>query len=86
MTTTIARETSGAKVTIQVHDARSPIQKVEYSIGGGTWRLLYPADGLADSPDETYSVTLPNDTDVSRVVIRATDALQNVMSEPATGR
>ncbi|HWB15542.1 MAG TPA: WD40 repeat domain-containing protein [Vicinamibacterales bacterium] len=86
MTTTIARETSGAKLTIQVHDARSPIQKVEYSIGGGAWRLLYPADGLADSPDETYAVTLPNDTDASRVVIRATDALQNVMSEPATGR
>jgi hypothetical protein len=86
MTTTVARETSGARLTIEVHDARSPIEKVEYSIGGGPWRLLYPADGLADSPDETYAVTLPNDTEASRVVIRATDALQNVMSEPATGR
>jgi sugar lactone lactonase YvrE len=86
MTTTATREATGARLTIQVHDARSPIAKVEYSVGGGPWRLLYPADGIADSPDETYAVTLPNDTEASRVVIRATDALQNVMSEPATGR
>ena len=37
-------------------------------------------DGLADSPDERYEITLPADTDLTRVVLRATDLLQNVGS------
>jgi hypothetical protein len=40
-------------------------------------------DGLADSPDERYEIVLTPDMDPSRIVIRATDALQNVMSQTA---
>ncbi len=66
-----------------MHDAQSPIQKVEYSLGGGPWQLVYPVDGLADSPDERYEIPLASEADAARVMIRATDALQNVTSQPA---
>ena len=70
------------RVTVRVTDARSPIQRLEYSIGGGQWQTVYPADGLADSPTERFELTLPAGTDVRQVVLRATDRLQNVVSSP----
>jgi len=71
------------RLSVEVRDEQSPIQKVEYSIAGREWRLVYPADGLADSPAERYDISLPAGTSVSDVVIRATDLLQNVTSQPA---
>ena len=50
---------------------------------GSRW---LPVDGLADSPDERYEIALPAGTDVARVVVRATDQLQNVSSAAAGGR
>ena len=71
------------RLVVQVHDAHSPIQKVEYSLGGGAWRLIYPVDGLADSPDEQYEIALASEADAARVLIRATDTMQNVTSQGA---
>ena len=75
---------SGARLNVRVHDAQSAIQKVEYSLGGGPWRLVYPVDGLADSPDERYEIPLAADADAGRIVIRATDVMQNVASQGGT--
>lgn len=83
VTTTIARPAGGARLSVRVRDAYSPIQKVEFSLGGDTWRLVYPVDGLADSPDETYEIPLANDSDATRIVIRATDAMNNIASHAA---
>jgi hypothetical protein len=85
ITTEIVRTGGAAKLVVRVHDAQSPIAKVEYSIGGGPWRLVYPVDGLSDSPDEQYEIPLTSDTDAARIVVRATDALQNVSSKSAGG-
>jgi hypothetical protein len=81
VTTEIARRAGGTRLVVRVHDAHSAILKVEYSLGGGSWQLIYPIDGLADSPDEQYEIPLANDTDAARVIIRATDVLQNVASQ-----
>ena len=83
LTTEIVRQGTTARLLVRVIDSRSPIQKVEYSVSGGVWQLLYPADGLADSPNEQYEIPLSGDIDPGRIVIRATDLLQNVMSQPA---
>jgi hypothetical protein len=85
ITTEVVQAGTTTKLTVRVHDAHSPIQKVEYSIGGVGWRLIYPIDGLADSPDEQYEIPLASVSDVARVLIRATDGMQNVASQ-GTGR
>jgi hypothetical protein len=81
--TEIARAAGAARLVVRVHDAHSPIQKVEYSLGGAAWQIIYPVDGLSDSPDERYEIPLANEADAGRMVIRATDALQNVTSQAA---
>ncbi len=86
MTVERTREDDHVRLDVHVVDARSPLQKVEYSVGGGPWQLVYPVDGLSDSPDERYQIRLDRDVDPSDVVIRATDLLQNVISQPAVPR
>ena len=83
VTSEISRSGSTTRLIVRVHDAYSPIEKVEYSIRGEPWRLIYPVDGLADSPDERYEIPLGSGTDATQVVIRATDAMQNVASQGA---
>jgi sugar lactone lactonase YvrE len=83
VTTEITRQPTGLRLIVRVHDAHSPIQKVEYSTGGAAWKLIYPVDGLADSPDERYEIPLANESDAARILIRATDAMQNVASQAA---
>jgi hypothetical protein len=88
ITVTATRAGSGtaarATLSVRVLDAMSPIAKLEFAIDGGTWQLMQPADGLADAPDERYEIALPPGTDPARVVVRATDQMQNVAT--GTGR
>jgi outer membrane protein assembly factor BamB len=87
LTVSAATTPQGVTLTIRADDAGSPIQKVEYSVAGGTWRLAQAADGLADARSEQFTVVLPAGTDLRRVSIRATDVQQNaVTGSPAGGR
>jgi hypothetical protein len=79
----VVRQGAQSRLAIRVTDGRSPIQKVEFSVDGGAWQLLYPLDGLADAPEERYELPLAAGTAASRVVVRATDLLQNAASVPA---
>jgi hypothetical protein len=81
--TDVTRTGSNARLLVTVQDALSPIQKLEYSIAGGPWQIVYPADGLADAPNERYEIALASDADATRIVVRATDLLQNVTTRPA---
>ncbi|HKW01297.1 MAG TPA: two-component regulator propeller domain-containing protein [Vicinamibacterales bacterium] len=84
--TEILRQGAAIRLGVHVRDARSAIQKVEYSIGGGPWQLIAPVDGLADSPDERYEISIANEADAARIMIRATDVLGNVVAQSATIR
>ena len=80
VTAEVTRNGTTIRLSVRARDTRSPIQKLEYSVAGTPWQVVYPMDGLADSPDERYEITLPADTDLARVLLRATDLLQNVGS------
>jgi sugar lactone lactonase YvrE len=69
---------SPAVVRVTVRDTHSGVQRVEYAVGGDKWQVVYPADGLSDSREEVYEIKLPSAADRARLVIRATDVLQNV--------
>ena len=78
--TSVRRE--GARVTIvfDVRDANSAVQKAEYSLDGDRWQAIYPKDGIADSRFEQYELVLDGDAGARGVILRATDALNNVAS------
>jgi hypothetical protein len=83
VTIEVNRSGTSNRLVVTVQDALSPIQKLEYSIAGGPWQIVYPADGLADAPHERYEINLASDADAARIVVRATDLLQNVTTRPA---
>jgi len=72
----------GARVvlTFEVRDQDSAVQRVEYSVDGDKWQMLYPIDGIADSRVEKFELPLEGDAAVRGVTIRATDALNNIGS------
>ena len=61
-------------------DDSSLVRRAEYSVDGGRWEEVHPADGINDAHEETYEFT-PADLagpGPHLVVVRATDLLGNV--------
>jgi hypothetical protein len=56
------------------------VQKAEYSLDGDRWMTIYPRDGIADSRLEQFELVLEGDPGTRGVIVRATDALNNVTS------
>ena len=75
-----SRQGNATRLTVRVRDTQSPILKLEYSTAGGNWQVAYPVDGLSDSLDERYEITVPGDVVLANVVLRVTDVMQNVSS------
>jgi sugar lactone lactonase YvrE len=90
----VRREGNRTLVAFDVRDAESAVQKADYSLDGNRWQTIYPKDGIADSRSEQYELVLEGDAATRAVIIRATDALNNVSSasaelpapRPASGR
>ena len=76
---------TGAKtmITFAVSDNQSPVQRVEYSLDASRWRVAYPKDGIPDSRREDFEVTLDESEAGRSVIIRATDAMNNVATAVA---
>jgi hypothetical protein len=72
-----------ATITFTVRDDQSPVQRVEYSLDASRWRLAYPKDGIADSRREEFEVRLDENESARSVIIRATDAMNNVATSVA---
>jgi hypothetical protein len=78
ITVTGVRQAGGQTVVeFTVRDTHSPLDRVEYAVDATRWRLVYPADGIADSKVERYQVTLEPGVALP-VTLRATDALGNI--------
>ena len=72
----------GGRVTIgfEVRDEHSAVQKADYSLDGDRWQTIYPRDGIADSKFEEFELVLEGEAAARGVILRATDALNNVAS------
>lgn len=71
-----------ARVRVQVKDDSSAVRRTEYSVDGGEWEEVHPADGISDTAEETYEFTPAPLTGAGphMVVVRAMDLLGNVAS------
>ena len=76
--TQAARTAGRLVVAVEVRDAHSAIDRVEYSLDGAAWVPAYPGDGMLDSRLETLTLSFPADAVGKTLVVRAADALHNV--------
>jgi hypothetical protein len=70
-------------ITFVVADSQSPVQRVEYSLDASRWRVVYPKDGIPDSRREEFEVSIEGSEAGRGVIIRATDAMNNVATAVA---
>lgn len=78
-----ARAGARTNISFSVTDEQSAVQRVEYSLDASRWRLVHPKDGIPDSRREEFQVVL-DEGDASRsVIIRVTDAMNNVATAVA---
>jgi sugar lactone lactonase YvrE len=78
--TSVRRDGGRATILFDARDEHSAVQKVEYSLDGDRWRSIFPKDGIADSRAEQYELVLEGESAARGVILRATDALNNVAS------
>jgi hypothetical protein len=81
----VRRDGARVSVSFEVRDGESAVQKAEYSLDGNRWITIYPRDGIADSRLEQYELSLEGDFSARGVIVRATDALNNVVSADVLG-
>ena len=78
--TSVNRQGGRLAIAFEVRDENSAVLKAEYSLDGDRWQTIYPKDGIADSRLEQYELMLDGEPGTRGVIIRATDALNNVAS------
>ena len=76
------RAGSRATLRFQVRDDQSAVQRVEYSLDASRWQVAYPVDGIADSRVEQFEINVDG-TEARSVIIRASDAMNNVATAVA---
>jgi hypothetical protein len=48
-----------ARARFTVEDASGMVRRADVSVDSGEWRAVFPEDGIADSPRESYALDLP---------------------------
>jgi sugar lactone lactonase YvrE len=72
------REDGVIVVPFEVRDSDSAISRVEYSIDSQPWQSVFPQDGILDSRREHFALKLDTSVAGRTLVVRATDAMNNV--------
>ena len=74
----VEQKESGHRIRFRAVDDSSAVSKVEYAIDSGRWIVVYPEDGICDSPTEEFDISLPGYREgVHTMVIKVTDLLGN---------
>lgn len=74
----VTRDGARFVVPVDVRDADSPLTRVEYSLDAQRWQTAHPRDGMLDARRELFDVRLDAGAAGRTLVVRATDALNNV--------
>jgi hypothetical protein len=70
-----------ARVRFEVSDGSGRIRRADVSVDSGEWRAVFPEDGIADSPRETFALDLPlTGAGEHTISLRGFDASGNVGS------
>jgi hypothetical protein len=77
------RARSKPMIKFVVRDDQSAVLRVEYSLDASRWRVAYPVDGIPDSRREEFEIALEDVNGARSVIIRATDAMNNVATAVA---
>jgi hypothetical protein len=80
---TATRTGTRATVKFVVRDEQSAVLRVEYSLDASRWRVAYPVDGIPDSRREEFDVSLDDAEAARSIIIRVTDAMNNVATAVA---
>jgi hypothetical protein len=72
------REPGRLVIGFTVRDDHSAVKRVEYSVDAEQWKAVYPTDGIPDSRQEAFELVLEGSDAARSVIIRATDAMNNV--------
>jgi hypothetical protein len=76
----LAATAGGNKIEVRfvARDARSNIDRAEYSINGGEWLMAQPVTKLSDSPEEEYQLSIDRAAPGEQVIaVRVTDEFDN---------
>jgi len=76
---------SGSRVNVKfvVRDEQSAVQRVEYSLDASKWQTAFPVDGIPDSRREDFDVAVEEAAAAQSIIIRVTDAMNNVATAVA---
>ena len=77
---TARRESGHIVVPFEVRDADSVIARVEYSVDSQPWQSAFPDDGILDARREHFTLRLDASMAGRTLVVRSTDAMNNVGS------
>ena len=70
-----------ARVRFTVDDAGGRVRRADVSVDSGEWRTVFPEDGIADGPRESYAVEVPlAGAGEHTISLRALDGSGNVSS------
>jgi len=74
-----ARNGASLDIAFQAEDAFSYIEEASVQVRPGEWRIVFPADGIADSRSESYKVTLKLPAGAeNQITVRVRDSFGNV--------
>ena len=80
---TLRREGAFIIVPVEARDMDSALARMEYSLDAQRWQAIFSQDGILDSRQEQFTLRLDAAAAGRTLVVRATDAMNNVGSAQA---
>jgi hypothetical protein len=76
----LRRDAGAIVVPVEARDVDSALTRVEYSLDAQRWQAVFPQDGILDGRQEQFAVRLDAAAAGRTLVVRVTDAMNNVGS------